>query len=149
MKSQHLASRGETMKTFKLLMVEKMMPMERTTDGVLSRANVHVGFFPVSLSRNIYLMSHIMVHQGSKRELPMAEKAPETLTKKQRQNLNKREAQKAAKAAAETERLATLAKHKRELERIRIIEQSQSNKKGKASGGMRPVVDERGKLVWE
>jgi len=83
------------------------------------------------------------------REIPVAEKAPEALGKKQRQNAQKREAQKAAKAAAEADRLATLAKHKRELERVRMIEQAQSNKKGKVSGGMKSVVDENGKLVWE
>ncbi|KXN84693.1 hypothetical protein AN958_12212 [Leucoagaricus sp. SymC.cos] len=84
-----------------------------------------------------------------KREpLPVAQ-APEALTKKQRQNANKREAQKTAKAAAEAERVATLAKHKRELEQIRMMEQSRSSKKGKTSGGMTPVVDDRGKLVWE
>ena len=40
-------------------------------------------------------------------------------TKKQRQNAAKRDAQKAAKEDAERERLARLAKHKRELERVR------------------------------
>ncbi|VDC06064.1 unnamed protein product [Peniophora sp. CBMAI 1063] len=40
-------------------------------------------------------------------------------TKKQRQNAAKRDAQKAAKEEAERERLARLAKHKRELERVR------------------------------
>ncbi|KAF9444086.1 hypothetical protein P691DRAFT_807902, partial [Macrolepiota fuliginosa MF-IS2] len=84
-----------------------------------------------------------------KHELPLAEKAPEALTKKQRQNLKKRETQKAEKTAAEAERLAALAQHKRQLGRIHMIEQSQSGKKGKTSGGMKPVVDERGKLVWE
>ncbi|KAL0955265.1 hypothetical protein HGRIS_004155 [Hohenbuehelia grisea] len=52
------------------------------------------------------------------------QKAPETLTKKQRQNANKREAQKQAKAEADAERLATLAKHKREVERARMNEQA-------------------------
>ncbi|KAG6813342.1 hypothetical protein H0H92_011890 [Tricholoma furcatifolium] len=50
-------------------------------------------------------------------------KAPETLTKRQRQNAQKREAQKAAKAQVEEERLATLAKHQRELEKERMKEQ--------------------------
>ena len=49
-----------------------------------------------------------------------AAKAPETLTKKQRQNAARREAQKAAKHDAEAERQALLAKHKRELERTRM-----------------------------
>lgn len=71
-------------------------------------------------------------------------------TKKQRQNEKKRESQKAAKAAAETDRLATLAKHKRDLEKTRIIEQSRSGgKTSKVSGGMAPMVDAAGKLVWE
>lgn len=97
-----------------------------------------------------YLVSDIKDKSGDPtREIPIAERAPEALNKKQRQNAQKREAQKAAKAAAEADRLATLAKHKRELERTRMIEQAQSNKKGKVSGGMRSVVDENGKLVWE
>jgi DNA-binding protein H-NS len=79
----------------------------------------------------------------------VAQQPQGSLTQKQRQNASKREAQKSAKAAAEAERLATLAKHKNELERIRIIEQSRSSKKGKTSGGMTSVVDDRGKLVWE
>ncbi|KAF8879171.1 hypothetical protein BD779DRAFT_1447187 [Infundibulicybe gibba] len=76
--------------------------------------------------------------------------APQELTKKQRQNANKRDAQKAAKVAAESERLALLAKHKRELERAKITEQY--SKKGSSktpSGGMSATVDSSGKLVWE
>ncbi|KAI0358338.1 hypothetical protein OH77DRAFT_1397778 [Trametes cingulata] len=79
---------------------------------------------------------------------PTPLKAPETLTKKQRQHAAKREAEKAAKAQAEAERLATLAKHKRELERARIAEQAKASKK-QASGGMSAYVDENGKLVWQ
>ena len=75
------------------------------------------------------------------------QKAPETLTKKQRQHAARREAQKAAKADAEAERLATLAKHKRELERTRMAEQAKSSKT--PSGGMSAYVDENGKLVWQ
>ncbi|KAI9062623.1 hypothetical protein FKP32DRAFT_1593288 [Trametes sanguinea] len=75
-------------------------------------------------------------------------KAPETLTKKQRQHAARREAEKEAKAQAEAERLATLAKHKRELEKARIAEQSKSSKKA-VSGGMSAYVDESGKLVWQ
>lgn len=80
-----------------------------------------------------------------------AHKAPETLTKRQRQNAGKRESQKAAKAEGEAERLATLAKHKRELEQVRMAEQfGAKGAKGKAaSGGMKATVDEGGKLVWE
>lgn len=75
--------------------------------------------------------------------------APETLTKKQRQNAAKREAQKAAKADAEAERLAALAKHKREVERAKIAEQLNSSKGKKASGGMASYVNEKGQLVWD
>jgi len=61
----------------------------------------------------------------------MAQKAPEALNKKQRQNANKREAQKLGKAEAEAERQATLAKHRRELEKAKMNEQgSHRNKSG-------------------
>lgn len=114
-------------------------------DGMLSRASVHVStIFNALTSSDISDKSG-----GSAREIPVAEKTPEALGKKQRQNAKKREAQKAAKAATETERLAILANHKRELERAWMIEQAQSNKKGQVSGGMKSVVDEQGKLVWE
>lgn len=76
-----------------------------------------------------------------------AQSAPETITKKQRQNLAKRDAQKAAKAEAEAERQATLAKHKRELERARMAEQYAQGKKH--SGGMKAAVDAKGHLVFE
>ncbi|KAJ3489453.1 hypothetical protein NLJ89_g11529 [Agrocybe chaxingu] len=74
--------------------------------------------------------------------------------KRQRTNADKRDAQKAAKADAEAERLATLAKHKRELEKVKMAEQEKERererKKGKAvSGGMKAGVDEKGRLVWE
>ncbi|KAF8633195.1 hypothetical protein AX15_001465 [Amanita polypyramis BW_CC] len=77
-------------------------------------------------------------------------KAPGTATtKKQRQHAKKREATKTAKAEAETQRLATLAKHKQQLENMRIMEQI-SKKTGKtASGGMTASVDDNGNLVWE
>ncbi|EAU89915.1 hypothetical protein CC1G_08397 [Coprinopsis cinerea okayama7 len=75
---------------------------------------------------------------------------PQPPTKKQRQNAAKREAQKATKAAAEEERLAAQARHKRELERLRMAEQAKKSSSGKTvSGGMKATVDERGKLVWE
>lgn len=73
--------------------------------------------------------------------------APETLTKKQRQNLAKREAQKAAKAQEESERLAKLASHKRELEKSRIVEQYKNTKK--TGGGMSASMNEKGQLVWD
>ncbi|KAI0761849.1 hypothetical protein BD413DRAFT_588059 [Trametes elegans] len=78
---------------------------------------------------------------------PTPQKAPETLTKKQRQHAARREAEKAAKADAEAERLATLAKHKRELDKLRLAEQTKSSTK--VSGGMSATVDENGKLVWQ
>ncbi|KAL1745544.1 hypothetical protein HDZ31DRAFT_36175 [Schizophyllum fasciatum] len=73
----------------------------------------------------------------------------ETLSKRQRQNAKKREVQKEVKAQAEAERLANLAKHKRELEKARMVEQYAKSSKGKQSGGMTASVDEHGKLVWE
>jgi hypothetical protein len=76
-------------------------------------------------------------------------KAPETLTKRQRQNASKREAQKAAKADAEAERLATLSKHNKELEKAKMAEQFSGKGKGKTSGGMSASVDDNGKLVWD
>ncbi|KAJ8694688.1 hypothetical protein PTI98_007341 [Pleurotus ostreatus] len=57
------------------------------------------------------------VHQS------VSQKAPESLTKRQRQNASRREAEKAAQAEAEADRLARLAKHKSELERTRMKEQ--------------------------
>jgi len=75
-------------------------------------------------------------------------KAPETLTKRQRQNAQNRERQKTAKTEAENQRLATLANHKREQEKVRMVEQFGKSGR-KASGGMKATVDERGKLVWE
>jgi len=86
--------------------------------------------------------------QGSSQS--QSHKAPETLTKRQRQNAQKRDAQKALKAESEAERLATLSKHKRELERSKMIEQFSQKGKGKSTGGgMKATVDEHGKLVWE
>lgn len=77
-----------------------------------------------------------------------AQTAPESLTKKQRQNAAKRDAQKAAKAEAEAERQARLARHKRELEHAKIAEHYGKSSKT-ASGGMTAYVDENGKLVWK
>jgi hypothetical protein len=75
--------------------------------------------------------------------------ASETMTKRQRQNAAKRDAQKSAKADAERERLATLAKHKRELERAKIDAQYAKGGSKATSGGMQAGIDEKGKLVWE
>ena len=78
------------------------------------------------------------------------QKASETMTKRQRQNAQKRENEKAAKAEAESHRQSTLANHKRELEKIRMLEQFGGKSGSKSpSGGMKAIVDERGKLVWE
>ena len=66
------------------------------------------------------------------------------MTKKQRQNAAKREAQKTAKAEAEAQRLATLAKHKRDLEKTKIAEQYSGK-----SGGSSASVDSKGHLVWD
>ena len=81
------------------------------------------------------------------------QKASETMTKRQRQNTQKRENEKAAKAEVESQRLAVLTNHKRELERIRMLEQHSDKSGGisssATSGGMKAIVDERGKLVWE
>jgi hypothetical protein len=63
--------------------------------------------------------------------------------------LQKREKEKVAKADAEAERLATLSKHKREVERARMLEQAGKSGGKTPSGGMKATVDERGKLVWE
>lgn len=79
-----------------------------------------------------------------------AHRASETITKRQRQNGQRRVREKAEKAAAEEQRQAALAKHKRELDTARILEQYSGKSGGKSfSGGMKASVDERGKLVWE
>ncbi|KAG8933680.1 hypothetical protein FRC03_011326 [Tulasnella sp. 419] len=72
----------------------------------------------------------------------------ESLTKQQRRNAAKREANKAVKAAAEEDRLARLAQHKRELEKIKIEEQYKKSQKNALSGGMNSSV-QNGQLVWE
>lgn len=69
------------------------------------------------------------------------------MTKRKRQNIARQEAQKADKQAAEAERLAKLARHKREMEKVKIDEQWKHS--GKKSGGMAASVDEKGGLVWD
>lgn len=50
----------------------------------------------------------------------------------------------------ESERLATLARHKKQLEQERIAELYSKGGKGKTlSGGMKASVDENGALVWQ
>ncbi|KAH8111080.1 hypothetical protein DFH11DRAFT_1729801 [Phellopilus nigrolimitatus] len=72
---------------------------------------------------------------------------PEALTKRQRQNIERREAATVDKQAQERERLDRLERHRRELERTRIAEQFSGGKK--VSGGMQASVGESGKLVWD
>ena len=80
-------------------------------------------------------------------------------TKKQRQNANRAAAEKAAKDAAEQDRLQRLAAHKRALERERMNAQAKEREKEKGkqqkltnrqnlSGGMQAKV-ENGALIWE
>ncbi|KAJ3851715.1 hypothetical protein EV368DRAFT_74451 [Lentinula lateritia] len=76
--------------------------------------------------------------------------APETMNKRQRQNAARREADKFAKADAERERIAALARHQRELDSARMEAQyGKGAGKKTPSGGMKAVIDERGKLVWD
>ncbi|KAJ3927669.1 MAG: hypothetical protein NXY57DRAFT_596814 [Lentinula lateritia] len=76
--------------------------------------------------------------------------APETMNKRQRQNAARREAEKSAKADAERERIAALARHQRELDSARMEAQyGKSGGKKATSGGMKAVIDEKGKLVWD
>lgn len=75
--------------------------------------------------------------------------APETLTKRQRQNAARREAQKADKATNEQERQARLDAHKKALERARIEEQFGAGAKGSKIGGGTVASVENSRLVWE
>lgn len=87
---------------------------------------------------------------SSSTQQPQTQKASETLTKRQRQNANKRDAEKAAKADAERQRLETLARHKRDLERVKIAEQfAKGGSKKTPSGGMNASLDAQGKMVWD
>lgn len=81
------------------------------------------------------------------------------LTKKQRQNARKAAEAKAAKGAAEQERLQRLAQHKRTLEIERMNEQYrqkgksqaphvQKSKREELGGGMQAKVYD-GQLIWE
>jgi hypothetical protein len=78
-----------------------------------------------------------------------SQQAPETLTKKQRQNAKRNQMLKDAKADAEVERQAKLAERRRALEREQIIDQSRRGGGKQTSGGMQATVDSRGKLVWD
>lgn len=109
------------------------------------------GGWGVVKSRNRNSMSHFFAPLFSvdlfriePERPPQTDSQPQSgseMTKKQRQNAAKREAQKAAKAEAEAQRLATLSKHKRELEKTRIAEQYK--------GGSSASVDDKGHLVWD
>ncbi|KAG9027967.1 hypothetical protein FRB95_007014 [Tulasnella sp. JGI-2019a] len=70
------------------------------------------------------------------------------IVKRQRQREAKREATKAVKADGEAERLAILAKYKREQEKARMDAQAKKGKSSKLSGGMTASV-QNGNLVWE
>lgn len=78
-------------------------------------------------------------------------RAPETLTKKQRQRAAKREEEKATKVALESQRQERLAQHKRGLESARIAELY--NRKGPSprsvSGDMIASVNSDGKMIWD
>jgi hypothetical protein len=54
---------------------------------------------------------------------------PQPLTKKQRQNAQRREALKEVKREREAQQQAALASHKRELERARVAEKSTTSKR--------------------
>lgn len=75
-------------------------------------------------------------------------KAPDTMTKKQRQRAEKQAAAKLSKQEADAARLATFAKHKREKEQTEIAEMYKRQGK-KVSGGMTSSVDSMGHLVWD
>lgn len=90
-------------------------------------------------------------HAGSSTDpLPVA-------TKLQKKNAKKSEANKAAKAEEETERLGRLAMHKKDLEREKINAiYNQSQKKGSTGTGQTSgsvggtaTVDAKGNLVWD
>ncbi|KAL0570854.1 hypothetical protein V5O48_011096 [Marasmius crinis-equi] len=78
-------------------------------------------------------------------------KAPESRTKKQRQNDRKKEAAKAAKDDGEKQRQATLAQYKRAQEQEKINDQySKKSGSGKGlSGGMSASLDDKARLIWE
>lgn len=80
-------------------------------------------------------------------------------TKKQRQNAARAAAAREAKEAAERERLATLAAHKKQLERERMTQQAKEKSRNGSngtrtnrqtlSGGMQAKVSETGALIWD
>ncbi|KAH9479947.1 hypothetical protein JR316_0008544 [Psilocybe cubensis] len=78
----------------------------------------------------------VVTSKRSKRTLPSTssqshtQKAPETMTKRQKQNAERNAAKKAQKEESEAARLATLAQYERERERARIAEQLGHKSKG-------------------
>ncbi|KAI3615526.1 hypothetical protein WG66_011825 [Moniliophthora roreri] len=76
-----------------------------------------------------------------------AQKAPETLTKKQRQNKARREAEKAAKSEFNAQQERTLAQNR--AKRIEEEYKQQNMSKKTVSGGMSASIDSRGKLIWD
>ncbi|KAG5219593.1 Zinc-finger double-stranded RNA-binding [Salix suchowensis] len=114
MKSPHLASPGVITRTSTLIpaVLPRTTLMEKTTDG---ESCVEAAQLTYKIERAAGEAA--TVHQS------VSQKAPESLTKRQRQNASRREAEKAAQAEAEADRLARLAKHKSELERTRVKEQ--------------------------
>ena len=98
-----------------------------------------------ALNVSDFYSSHSFVRAEPDRS-PQTDSQPQSgseMTKKQRQNAAKREAQKALKAEAEAQRLAALSKHKRELEKVKIAEQYSKG------GGSSASVDGKGHLVWD
>jgi len=74
-------------------------------------------------------------------------RSSEGMTKKQRQNQAKREAEKAEKAEAQQQQMKALSEHRKQLEKARIDE---LHKKGKQlSGGMSMSVGNTGKAEWD
>ncbi|KAH6910490.1 hypothetical protein BKA70DRAFT_1424151 [Coprinopsis sp. MPI-PUGE-AT-0042] len=83
---------------------------------------------------------HVLEGPSGELQPPVDNAQPSGMSKKQRQNAQKHEAQKAAKAAWEEERLAALARHR---------EMSQMGGNGVNKGMTVATVNQSGKLVWE
>ena len=136
-------------------MVQAQMVI-RTTHGKRLRARRKVSFYLldikilkiIKLRLTEYDRSTLASSVDSVGKSAHPSTAPETLTKRQRQNANRYDAIKAEKDAQERDRLDRLADHKRELERVRISEQHAKGGKKVLSGGMQAVVED-GKLIWE
>ncbi|KAH7929057.1 hypothetical protein BV22DRAFT_1029876 [Leucogyrophana mollusca] len=114
--------------------------------GALNDADEDEGEWGVVKGKSRSKPAHISPSTSS----PSVQKAPETLTKRQRQNANKRAAEKAAKAETDALQQARFSQHKRELERAKILEQV-SKKGGRKTpgGGMQASVDTQGHMVFD